>query len=108
MNGGIIEGKVFDSRQQQESNAVVALVPDSQSLRNRTDLYKSAVTDADGKFRIQGIAPGSYKLFSWDYASDGAWFDADFIGSAEGRGKAVSILEGRNPSVDLTVIGASQ
>jgi hypothetical protein len=108
MNGGIIEGRVFDSRQQQESNAVVALVPDSQSLRNRTDLYKSAVTDADGKFRIQGIAPGTYKLFSWDYASNGAWFDADFLGSADGRGKVISIIEGRNPSVDLTVIGASQ
>jgi hypothetical protein len=108
MNGGSIEGAVFDSRQQQESNAVVALVPDLQSLRNRRDLYKSAVTDGDGKFSIQGIAPGTYKLFSWDYASNGAWFDADFLGASEARGKTISIIGGKNPSVDLTVIGASQ
>ncbi len=108
MNGGSIEGTAFDSRQQKESNAVVALVPDSQSLRNRTDLYKSAVTDVDGKFSIQGIAPGTYKLFSWDYADNGAWFDADFLGASESRGKTISIVAGKNPSVDLTIIGAPQ
>jgi hypothetical protein len=108
MNGGSIEGTVFDSRQHMESNAVVALVPDSLTLRNRTDLYKSAVTDVDGKFSIQGIAPGTYKLFSWDYANNGAWFDADFLGFSESRGKTISITAGKNPSVDVTVIGVPQ
>jgi hypothetical protein len=107
-NGGSIDGTVVDSRQQIEPNAVVVLIPESPSLRNRMDLYKSAVSGENGQFSIQGIAPGNYKLFSWEYAGTGAWFDADFIRPVESRGKALSITAGRNPSTQLSVIGASQ
>jgi len=108
LNSGSIDGTVIDARQQHESNAVVVLVPDSQALRSRMDLYKSAITDEDGQFNIQGIAPGTYKLFSWDYAANGAWLDAEFLRPAETRGKAISISEGKNPTVSLMAIGAPQ
>jgi hypothetical protein len=107
MTGGTLGGTVSDSRQQHEANAVVALVPD-YPLRNRIDLYRYAVTDEDGQFSIQSIAPGSYMLFSWDYAGNGAWFDEDFIRKVESRGKTVSITAGKNPPASLIAIGASQ
>ena len=69
------------------------------------DLYKSAVTDENGQFSIQGISPGTYKLFSWDYASTGAWFDADFIRGVESRGTPLSITTGKNPPALLTGLG---
>ena len=51
--------------------ATVVLVPD-QGRKFRIDTFKTAVTDADGKFQMQGIPPGSYRLFAWDDVSPNA------------------------------------
>jgi hypothetical protein len=104
VDGGIVQGLVVDRRQQPVANAVVALVP-APTLRRRTDLYKSAVTDVSGRFRILGLAPGDYRLFSWEYIEDGMWFDSDFLNTVETRGKSVRVSEGAAESVELAVLG---
>jgi hypothetical protein len=104
-NGGAIDGVVIDSRQQSAPNAVVVLMPDAPALRRRTDLYKSTNTDESGRFILRGISPGSYKLFSWDSANEGVWFDPDFLRPMEARGRVVGISEGKNASIQLSVIG---
>jgi len=103
VNGGILQGTVVDRRQQPLPNAVVAIIP-APTLRRRTDLYKSALTDAAGRFRLVGLAPGEYRLFSWDYIEDGMWFDSEFMSSIETRGKSIRISEGGTESVELSVM----
>jgi protocatechuate 3,4-dioxygenase beta subunit len=102
VSGGILQGTVVDRRQQPFPNAVVAMVPAS---RRRTDLYKSTLTDASGGFRLMGLAPGEYRLFSWDYVEEGIWFDSEYLSSIETRGKSVRISEGTTESLELTVLG---
>ena len=99
MNGGTLEGVVND-RQQTAANTAVVLVP---AVRGRFDLYKVANSAGNGRFRMQGIPPGEYKLFAWEYVEDGAWYDAAFMRTREGGGKAVRINEGGNPEISLTV-----
>jgi hypothetical protein len=41
------------------------LIPDTPR-RNVKELFESAITDQNGKFSINSIAPGDYKVFSWD------------------------------------------
>ena len=103
VNGGVVQGVVVDRRQQPVPNAVVALVP-APALRSRADLYKSAVTDASGRFRILGLAPGDYRLFSWEYIEEGIWFDTDFLNTIETRGKSVRVSEGGAENVELPVL----
>ncbi len=57
--------------------ASVVLIPDP-SHRNIKERYKSVTTDQNGKFFISGIAPGDYKLFSWDSVEEVGWYDADW------------------------------
>jgi hypothetical protein len=86
------------------ANAVVALVPDSPLLRRRFDLYRSGTTDHAGKFWLQTITPGTYKLFSWDYADTDAWQDAQFLQAYETSGRTITIREGSTQDVQLRMI----
>lgn len=99
LNGGMVEGVVND-RQQPAPNALVVLVP---GARSRADLYKASYSDGNGRFRVQGIPPGDYKVFCWEYVEDGAWYDAGFLSTQENAGRVVRITEGNNPALSLTM-----
>jgi hypothetical protein len=81
-------------------------MPDAPDLRRRTDLYKSTNTNEMGQFSFRGIPPGSYKLFSWDSVSEGIWFDKDFLRPVEARGSVIGISEGKNASIQLSLLGS--
>src|SRR5262249_49402243 len=102
-NASRVNGIVVDSRQQPLSNRTVVLVPDVRH-RHRADLYKVASTDSSGRFQMRGITPGNYQLFAWENVETGAWQDSDFIRAYEDRGKLMQLNEGRDESVQLTVI----
>jgi hypothetical protein len=107
-NGGAVEGVAEDRRQQTVANGVVVLVPAQLSLRSRSDLSRSATTDAEGRFRIQGIPPGEYKLFCFDYLDDGIWLNPEFMRQFEARGKSVLILERATLNSVVPLIEAGQ
>jgi hypothetical protein len=103
-NGGKLEGAVMNERNEAMPNAKVALVPDFGN-RNRDDLYRNTFTDASGKFKMQGIPAGDYRVFAWEEIADGAWEDADVIREVEARGKMVRITEAEQPaSVEIVAI----
>jgi hypothetical protein len=78
-------------------NATVVLVPAARM--RRPDLYKSALTDAEGRFQFQGVTPGDYVLFAWDDVESGAWMNADFLKSYESRAREVRIAEGSRQTI---------
>jgi hypothetical protein len=102
-NAGRIEGSVVDSRGTPLSNRTVVLVPDIR-LRQRNDLYRVVSSDATGRFQMQGLAPGDYKLFSWENVESGAWKDTDFIQAYEGAGRRIRINEGSIENTQVAVI----
>jgi hypothetical protein len=101
--GGKLEGVVTNDRNEAMANVKVALVPDL-AYRNRDELYRNAVTDAFGKFKLQGIALGDYRVFAWEEIADGAWQDVEILRNVESRGKAVRIGEGGETAVELVAI----
>jgi Carboxypeptidase regulatory-like domain len=104
-DGGTIGGVVLDEKSLPLANATVALVPEASDLRRRSDLYRSATTDAQGNFQITPIPPGSYKLFAWDFAPIDAWQSSDFIRSYESLGQPVQVAPGsRQNGIKLTSI----
>jgi hypothetical protein len=102
-NAGNIEGSVVNSRNEVLANRTVVLIPNVR-LRQRSDLYKVVSTNNAGRFEMQGIAPGDYKLFAWENVETGAWQDPNFIQAHESAGRPVRINEGSNESLQLTVI----
>jgi hypothetical protein len=103
VNGGRIEGSVLDSENLPAAAVTVVLVPPEKRRKNST-FYKTAVSDAQGRFTLQGIAPGDYKLFAWDDVDSGAWQDPEFLAPFEARGTKVAVTEGTTLAIEVKLI----
>jgi hypothetical protein len=71
---------------------------------NRIDLYKTAVSDDNGRFTIRGITPGDYKIYAWEALEQFAWFDSDLLRQFEQKGKFMQITEGAKESAEVKII----
>ena len=100
--GGQLSGVVIDARSQPAPVTRVVLIPDR--ARDRTELYKVATTDENGRFTMSGIPPADYRLFSWESLEQFAWFDPDVLAQSETYGRAVHATESSSETVELKLI----
>src|SRR4029077_18141994 len=89
---GTVEGVVVNEKREPVPNVLVSLLPDA-ARRGRMDLYKSASTDASGRFRIDSVPPGDSVGFAWDGIDTGEWQSPDFVGRYESRGTGVRVRD---------------
>ena len=107
-----LSGSVLNSDSLPAVGAKVVIIPDPPH-RDLTYRYLSATTDQNGKFSINGIAPGDYKVFSWDsieesderYGED--WFDPTWLKPYEAKGQSIHFEESDQKSVALQSLTAS-
>ena len=104
IEGANFAGDVTDAKDQPFQAATSVLVPNS---RNRTDLYKSATSDQNGKFNLTNVAPGDYKLFVWEAIPAGAYFDSTYLKAFEDKGKPITIGKAAAARAQMYVIPAS-
>jgi hypothetical protein len=57
-----------------------------------------------GRYQLNGVAPGDYKLFAWERVEEGAWQDPQFLKLFEALGSAVRISEGSRGTADTKLI----
>ena len=99
--GGRVDGVALNKDGQGVGGAAVILIPRS---RETARLYKSTTTDQNGRYILQGIAPGEYKLFAWEDIETGAYRDPDFLRRYEDRGESLHVEENGRYTVELKVI----
>jgi hypothetical protein len=100
---GSIEGTVYGPDKKPITGTAAILVP-SGTRRENPDLYKVTPTDAQGRFAFAQIPPGDYKVFSWENVQSGAYQNAEFLKTYEGRGTFVTVRAGVRSTVDVFVI----
>jgi beta-lactamase regulating signal transducer with metallopeptidase domain len=100
---GIVEGVVRDGAGKPVRDATVVVVPPDQRRANRA-LYKTATSDAAGRFTVRGITPGTYKVFSWQGISGGEFYNSRFLSKYEFRGKSINVTQGGTVTETLTLI----
>jgi hypothetical protein len=101
--GGTIRGTVLDRNRAVAGGVTVALVPD-ETRRQRNDLFRSATTDAGGRYDFRGIPPGSYKVFAWEDIELKSWMEPAYLRVFEDLGKLVAVTEGSSQGVDVLAI----
>jgi hypothetical protein len=101
--GARVQGAVRDEDGVAAAGVWVALVPD-EAHRTEFHLFKQRTTDQYGRFEFRGIAPGDYKLFSWEQVEANAWEDPEFLKPFEAKGTSVSLQENHGKTVDLVAI----
>jgi hypothetical protein len=103
---GVIRGTVRDSSSLPNPRAHVVLIPDE--LPRRTDLYRTSVADDEGRFTINGVPPGTYQLFSWEFSDSFEYFDPTLVQRLRSLGLPVRIDDATQPEVDLRIISSNR
>jgi len=98
-----VDGVVRDGSNKPVANATVVVIP-PESRRDNHELYKTAKSDATGKFTVRGIAPGNYKLFAFEGLAGGEFYNARFLSRYEVRGKPINVAQGGSTTESLTII----
>ncbi|OYW09761.1 MAG: hypothetical protein B7X34_06070 [Acidobacteriia bacterium 12-62-4] len=93
LQGGKVEGRTTPG-------AVVALVP-TVDAANRRSRYRAVEADAEGRFVVPGVAPGSYTLHAFMKVEAGSWMDDEYLGSLPNRGVSVKVDERETKTVDV-------
>ena len=65
-------------------------------------------TDENGRFQLQGIRPGKYRLYAWEEFENGAQFNPDVTGPFEARSVAIEVAEGARKEVTVTRISVEE
>jgi hypothetical protein len=103
---GSVEGVVVNQSHQPVPNVSVSLLPDA-ARRDRFDLYRSASSDAAGRFKIEQVPPGDYVAFAWDGIESSDWQNPEFVAPYEPRGIAVRVRERTPANVELITLTPS-
>jgi hypothetical protein len=101
--GARVQGNVTTAENLPASGVWVVLAPEA-AHRSEFRLYKSIATDQHGNFELRGIAPGDYKLFSWEQIESDAWQDPDFLKTFEDKGERITVQDSDQKTVNLTAI----
>ena len=98
-----IEGTVLDAAAKPVAAATVVLAPPENRRQNRV-LFHQAVTDQNGHFTLRNVAPGGYKLFSWQQQlPNSTWYNAGFMSRYEANGRNVTVAQGATVTQSITV-----
>jgi beta-lactamase regulating signal transducer with metallopeptidase domain len=101
---GTVDGVVQDSAGKPVVGATVVLAPPENRRQNRV-LFHQAMTDKTGRFTLHNIAPGNYRLFSWQQALPAnTWYNPGFMSRYEASGRPITIAQDGNVTQQLTVI----
>jgi hypothetical protein len=100
--GGKVSGTVHDMRSQPVPHAQIVIVPDG--ARHRPELYRRGTADESGQFTIPAVAPGDYRVFSWESLEEYAWFDPELLAHHQTRGAHVRVSESSTSSVSVRII----
>lgn len=101
MKGAEIEGTVTDGLNQSAlAGSTVVLIPDQREFKY---LYRHTTTDANGRFSFRAVAPGDYRVLSWEGLEPHGYYDADLLSQQLSQARPVQVQELEVKTVDLRV-----
>jgi hypothetical protein len=102
-SAGSLEGSVTGADQKPAANMTVVLVP-PENRRQNPALYRTARSDAQGRFRMGNIPSGSYTVYAWESVPSGAYQNAEFMARYAGRGTPVTVAAGAPTTASVNAI----
>jgi hypothetical protein len=101
---GTAAGIIFDRRGRTVHDALVVLIPESNSAVHSLVGYPTARTDQNGTFELKNVRPGAYRLYAWADAQSNRVRDATFMEKFESRGLPIQIQKTQKLDVSATIL----
>ena len=100
-----INGRVLNAQKHPADGAVCRTDSrDSLGTRLSHGYVQIDVERSHGRFQLQGLPPGEYKVFAWDDIDKNALVDLDFMRQFESLGTTVRVNEGDKPTLEVALI----
>ncbi|HLJ49938.1 MAG TPA: carboxypeptidase regulatory-like domain-containing protein [Bryobacteraceae bacterium] len=99
--GAVLTADVTDANDQ-PVRAELVLAPDGK-FHHVFSFYRVAITDDEGHFKMNGLTPGTYKIYAFD-ESPGQVGDPDLLTPYEQLGTALELKDAEETSVKLHLI----
>jgi hypothetical protein len=104
--GSKLMGTINASDGTGEPGVTVVLVPD-RKLAGLADVCRTATTDQNGKYQIQGLRPGAYHAYAFEHIEPGAYEDEEWLKRFADQAHSLRISEGGQETLDLKPIPAT-
>ncbi|HLX45229.1 MAG TPA: carboxypeptidase-like regulatory domain-containing protein [Bryobacteraceae bacterium] len=91
MNSGRIEGEV-DAAGADSTRAGILLAPFG-AFHNLTRFYRATPSDGNGKFKLEGIAPGKYKVFALEKMAAASFLSPEAADQLDALGTEIEVGE---------------
>jgi len=93
-DGGAIDAQVTGADDQPLPSSAVMFLQDGLPPR-------IPITGPDGHVKLQGLAPGDYRIYAWDDVTQVEYADADWMQRYGGGGVSVSLQAGQTAQVTV-------
>jgi Carboxypeptidase regulatory-like domain len=103
--GGKIDGEISDPAVAGHRAIFILLAPTGR-FRRVMSFFNIVESDSDGKFKLRGITPGTYKLLAFQEAPPGDPRNPDLVERL--GGETIEIAEGEMVNAKVDVITAAQ
>jgi len=103
--GARLEGHVESEQPLGNRRAVVLLAPMGK-YSHVLSFHREALTQGNGRFVMEGLTPGPYKLYAFEEMETYAWFNPDFLKPYEERGVPVDLREGQTAKQNVPLLPA--
>jgi hypothetical protein len=104
-HGGVVEGEIDDPAIAGHKAVMVLLAPTGR-VRHVMSFFGFVQSQPDGKFKLRGLTPGTYKLLAFAELPPGDPRNPDLIARLEG--KAIEVREGETVRTKIGVITSAQ
>jgi carboxypeptidase family protein len=89
--------------------SIVVFPQDSEKWTPNSRYMRTARPDQDGRYKVNGLPPGEYRVIALDYLDSNEWNDPQFLEGIRSKATTFSVNEGETKSVDLRItVSASQ
>ncbi len=106
-SGAKLTGTINTSDGKGEPGVTVLVAPD-RKLAGLADEFRTATTDQNGKYQVQGLRPGSYHVYAFEHIDPGAYEDETWLNGFADLARPVRLSEGGQENLDLKPIPSGQ
>jgi hypothetical protein len=103
-----ISGLVTNTKGEAIKDYSVVVFPQDRDKWTPNSRYvRNARPDQDGRYKVNGLPPGEYRVIALDYVDSNEWNTPEFLDSVRPKATSFSVNEGESKSVDLRITAAS-
>jgi hypothetical protein len=101
-NTATIAGVTADTAGKPIPARVVVFESDESRWGFTSRFVRSIESGSDGRYHVDGLLPGNYRIAAVTYLEEGAWYDADVLRQLTAQAKAVTLAGLQSQTITLT------